>query len=399
MLFLSCGLLKLDLLILTLGDFLDDLVSFSFDLFLVIQRGLSFVTALLNFILGMFLGFCKLFADAFFDRIRQHHDVVFFVKLTLAKVDALQLPIHVDVEAVESVVVFREGDLVAVQLLLRQAVHLLLVRLIRLIDSNMRQLVRTHAPQRLLEDLAPLVYPLVHVESFMEFHLLRVDHHLVIFVKKWPFPHDLATFVLVHLKGGRTGQLVGICVSVVESDQEVLVFSCATFTLLLLFWVVFSVVGMEAYELEVGVGVQAEELRLEHTFLNRVVQAVDLPWSAAECDVLELRSHLFVAVAQESPKDLQLLMKDQELFILVSIFADSLHEDVVRLIDDITRHLAIAILAVLCVLDLPAADLVVLVVVQEEVFALRQICHLCAVCLEVCTLEASLLSELHKSNL
>ena len=92
-------------------------------------------------------------------------------------------------------------------------------------------------------------------------------------------------------------------------------------------------------------------------------------------------------------------MKDQELLILVSIFADSLHEDVVRLIDDITRHLAIAILTVLSLLDLPAADLVVLVVVQEEVFALRQIFHFCAVCLEVRTLEASLLTKLHKSNL
>ena len=45
---------------------------------------------------------------------------------------------------------------------------------------------------------------------------------------------------------------------------------------------------MEAYILEVGVGMQTEEFGLEHTFLNRVVQAVYLLWSAAEGDVDEL---------------------------------------------------------------------------------------------------------------
>lgn len=70
-----------------------------------------------------------------------------------------------------------------------------------------------------------------------------------------------------------------------------------------------------------------------------------------------------------------------------------------RLIDDITWYLAIAILTVFRVLDLPAADLVILVVIQEEVFAARQISHFCAVCLEVCTLEASFLNKINESDL
>lgn len=148
--------------------------------------------------------------------------------------------------------------------------------------------MRTHAAQSLLEDLLPLIYLLVHVESFMEFCFLRVDSQPVIFVVKRPFSHDLGTCVLLHLEGGRTGLKVCIYEVVVESDQEILVFLDASFTFLLLLWVVFCVVRMEAYILEVGVGMQTEELRLEHTFLNRVVQAVYLPWSVAEGDVHEL---------------------------------------------------------------------------------------------------------------
>ena len=124
------------------------------------------------------------------------------------------------------------------------------------------------------------------------------------------------------------------------------------------------------------VPVQSDEVRLWDAMrFCSLLTSVHILWSIVKDDVFDFRG--VAAVAHKGPEPLRGLVVDQKAILRGIICTDALHQDVVLLADDHAFLLAILVILMLIDFNLPRADPVLLVVVEDELVGASHVAHLC----------------------